>query len=356
MNVLFVTDYTAPYEGNFICSIKALCRKIMSQGGIVEFSFPEKARELNWVCELSKIYSVQYRSASPCKQWVELRSLLKSCDIAYTHFCLPKTQCIAKAAVKTTGKALVQHWHNHFQDASGLKKPLFRWAFNGDVNIGCSESVAKSLPFNKDKICYVDNAIDFSRLDNYDETFSFRDTPTQKIVLMFGFDYLRKGVDLALRAVEKICNESDLKLIISLSLSKNHDIILSEIEKLFGEVPSWVQIVDARNDVATYYHAADIFLSAAREEGLCYSPLEAAYCECSLISSNIDGVPYWNIPNCYTFESEQVGKLQEKLSEVIAKDRITLSRENAENKAAVVSKYSLNLWVNGIIEKLESVV
>lgn len=250
-----------------------------------------------------------------------------------------------------SGVPLVQHWHNHYQKGQGIKGALCGWAFEGDMNIGCSRPVADSLPYPENKKTYADNAIDFDRLDQYDASFCFEGATHAKVALMFGFDLYRKGVDLVLEAMAPIAWQENLAL--AISLSKNHERVLSYIKQKYGICPSWVHVVDARDDVATYYRAADIFISAAREEGLCYAPLEAAYCGCNIISSEIDGVPYAKIPHCKTFPSEDIGLLRKAIVESLVPNT---SEQKKETAAAIVELFDLDRWAEKEVEILETVV
>lgn len=347
MTILIVSDYLATYEGNFIYSIKKLCEKMLKDKNQVIFVFPYEAENISWVQDLSKEYPIIFG--------VKLKKMLKiiasnGINVIYTHFCLPKTQCIVKLSSRILRVPLVQHWHNHYQKGKGAKGMLANWGFEGDFNIACSKSVADSLPYASSKKTYINNAIDFIRLDEYDKNFSFTEDKKQKVILMFGFDYERKGVDLAVLALKQIVLNRNIKLVIS--LSKNHKHVYSKIVKQCGYFPKWIEIVDARNDVATYYNAADIFLSAAREEGFCYSLIEAAYCGCNLISSEIEGVPYKNIPFCKTFESENIEDLKQRILESI--DDFDINKKQ-QTKKTVIQLYDLNLWVNNEIEILYNI-
>ena len=71
-----------------------------------------------------------------------------------------------------------------------------------------------------------------------------------------------------------------------------------------------------RNDVATYYNASDIFLSAGREEGMNYSVIEAAYTIPMVIISNIPGNPQ-DIPELFKFKLENVSQLSELIITVL---------------------------------------
>ena len=356
MDLLIITDYKAPYEGNFICSIKALCKEINNAGGKVYFLFPSDAKEISWVMEFSELYPVEFWDSNVKRHIKQLMRIVreKKIQLIYTHFCLLKTQTITKIVAKITKKMLVQHWHNHYQKFPGIRGVFAKWAFNGNLNIGCSKSVADSLPYKSKSVEYVDNAIDYTRLDVYDTNFEFVANKEKNVILMFGFDYYRKGVDIAIQALKQIKDEYEIRLIIS--LSKNHDKVRGLIEEANGDVFDWVKIVNARNDVATYYHAADIFLSASREEGLTYSLLEAVYCDCVPISSEISGAPYESIPYCYTFKSEDCDELRIKVIEAIKESKEAYDYKKAERHDAVVRKFDLKAWASEVYNKLEGVI
>ncbi len=356
MNLLIVSDYAAPYEGNFICSIKALCKEVNNDEGKIFFLFASKAKNIPWVIEFSKLHSVEFWDSNK-KNWIkQLISIIreKKVQLIYTHFCLLKTQIITKTGAKITKKMLVQHWHNHYQQCPGIKGVLVKWAFNGDLNIGCSKSVADTLPYEFKKVEYVDNAIDYTRLDNYDTQFEFFEDKKGITILMFGFDYYRKGVDIAIQALKQIKDTYGIRLVISLSI--NHDKIRNLIEESNGDIFDWVKIVNARNDVATYYHASDIFLSASREEGFSYALLESVYCGCIPISSRIGGPPYESIPYCYTFGNEDYKELQEKIIEAIDEYSMAQNQKKIERREAVIKKYDLNVWAASVYNKLSEAI
>ena len=59
MTVLQVCAYAAPYEGNFIASLKKLGEALKSRGHKMIYAFPENAREKEWCQKLSgetKVY------------------------------------------------------------------------------------------------------------------------------------------------------------------------------------------------------------------------------------------------------------------------------------------------------------
>lgn len=344
MNLLVITDYAATYEGNFIQSLKSLEQK---NKGKTIYLFPNKAKEFHWVQQFEKKHKVYYFT-SETKDIVKRISLVvknENVSIMYSHFALFKTQKAIKI-VKILNKdvKLVQHFHNHYFN---VKNPLYKWCFNGDLNIGCSKSVGDSLPYHNST--YVDNAIDFERLKEFDENFEFPQKDKYQIT-MFGFDYKRKGVDIAIKAIEPIVEKLNLHLNIVISVGK--DDIKNSIIQDFEKIPSWISLMDARNDIATYLNKSDMFILAAREEGFCYALIEAGYCGCSLISSKIPGVPY-HVPGCRVFESENDLELSKVIENIVLKKN---DFDNTETKNYILKNYHVDLWSDKIYQKLQNLI
>lgn len=146
-----------------------------------------------------------------------------------------------------------------------------------------------------------------------------------------------------------IAEELNLHLNIIISVGK------VEIEKLireeFSDVPAWITLLEARNDIATYLNKTHIFLSTSREEGLCYALVEAGYCCCRLISSKIPGAPYY-IPNCKVFESENADNLIQVIKETVT---ILAETQFDESKKYIEEYYPIAQWSEKIYEKLKEV-
>lgn len=183
------------------------------------------------------------------------------------------------------------------------------------------------------------------------KTFRFKEDSDKTSILMFGYDLFRKGVDLAVEALAPIAENEKNSLIIS--LSKNCEKIRSYIQQRYNGIPEWIKLVDALDDVATFYHAADIFLSAAREEGFCYALVEAAYCGCNVISSEIDGVPYQKIPYCRTSPSENVDALRKTILDSIKPNTLQQTEEVIQ---AVEKQFDLETWADREIAVLEGMI
>ncbi len=341
-HILVITDYAAPYEGNFIMSLKSLEQEIEDDDGKIIYLFIKKASHIGWVKKLNNVYFLEN---SIIKNIKIINNLIKSkkIDVLYTHFCLPKTQLAVKVSKNLNRKVLmVSHFHNHYEDPKNIiKKYIFRYVFNGDINIGCSKDVAESLPLKKGKNKYVTNAIDFTRLEEYSNI-----EPISKgkfIILMFGYTYYRKGVDLAIKALKKI-NKADI--VLAISVSKDIDGFKQEIINDFGEVPDFVKILSPRNDIATYYKASNLFLSAAREEGFCYAIIESMYFGIPCICTKLPGQPN-EVPDLIKVESQNIEDLSNAVLDVYNKKNVF---EKEKVRIYLSENYSINRWSKKIKE------
>lgn len=310
-NVLIVTDYAAVYEGNFIRSIKFLTSAIENDGHKVFFLFIKKARELDWISSLD---NVSFLDDSLLKNIKIINDTIKKNDIGilYTHFCLPKTQLAVKFSKLLNKKVkMFSHFHNHYKvQHNKIKELINKFAFEGDINIGCSESVADSLPYKNKKKCFVNNGIDFFRFKNINYSSVFEQGKFN--ILMFGYTPKRKGVDLAIEAI-KLLNNNAINLYIC--ISKNKEGLEVFIKERFGTIPDFVKIIEPTENVEKYYKSADLFISPSREEGYCYSVVESIYCGNYVICSDIPGNPN-DIPGVLRFKSEDVKGLSNVIKQV----------------------------------------
>jgi glycosyltransferase involved in cell wall biosynthesis len=198
-------------------------------------------------------------------------------------------------------------------------------------------------------VTFVTNAIDFTRLNKFDKLKrgDFHINPNATVFLMFGFDYLRKGVDIVLEAMNNLVeNNHDVCLLLSLSV--NREFIESKIIERFKQIPSWLKILEPRDDIASYYHLCDYFISAAREEGFCNALVEAAYCGRPIITSDIPGPSSLNIPHTYKFPSENIAELQNAMVSVISLTADQKKKIVADQRAYVKKNFDLNIWANQI--------
>lgn len=356
--VLHIANYAAIYGGNFIESLENLSDELMKKNIHTIYMFPAKkteGTELPWITNIKErgreVYGL---TESVIKAAKTIRSLIKKYDIVliHTHFISMKQYLSVYLATMFTKCNLIMHFHNHSLVAQGVKNILRRTLYKKCTMVSCSDSVLESISrdYPKNKKFSVDNGIFFQRLENVpvatrNEYGLKKDT---KICLIFGFDFYRKGVDLALRALDKL-NQNGIRYELLISLSKNLESVERETIKVLGCLPSWVHIIKARSDVAALYNLCDIFLSPSREEGLPYSVLEAAYCRCNVIYSDIPAQVNLKIPYALVHIAEDFRSLAETIEKMELqgdwkKDNYSIVQEKMKEN------YSLSRWTSQIVD------
>lgn len=351
-NVLQILGYAAPYKGNFIPSLEHL--ENTYKDGEMIYLFPENAQCVSWMPlfqESHKVYFMPNGFFGKKVSWGVLKKLWEiirkeNIQIIHTHFLVYNYALFTAKHTFAKKIKIIAHIHNQFTIPSTKSAPIKKFVMEHsyDVIIGVSKSVADGLnkQIKHKNITYIDNAICFSRLDTY-EKISLRDHENQKVVLMAGWPALVKGVDIAAKAILELRNDGcDIKLCIM--QSGDFDQTRRCITEAIGSYPDWVQILHPREDVATYYNAADVFLSASRTEAFSYCLVEAAYCEPMLITSNVPGPNDLQIDGMERFVSGDVVDLSKKIEKLLHLEKMFHIR-----KDNVKQLYALKKWTESII-------
>lgn len=357
--ILHVMNYAASYRGNFMDSLANLDGELQKEGKKNIYLFTQDAKSegaMSWIREMQKSGQVvEFLSGNRGQDAKLIKKMVKDYEVVliHTHFITMNQYLAVYQAVLGTKVPVVMHMHNHSKEATNpMKNVLRRFLYSRCTMVACSESVFHSLERdypNNEKYA-IDNGVNFLRLENYvpvtNEAFGLPEG--EKAFLIFGFDFFRKGVDLAVKALDQLRKEGHAYSLL-VSLSTNFEFVEKNIVDILGEMPDWVKIIPARNDVATLYNYVDLFLSPSREEGLPYSVIEAGYSKCSVVLSDISAQKYMKIPYGYWFESENV--------DAFAKQIVKAEQEHAEKvanweaaKKAIRENYVLEVWSQKMME------
>ena len=103
------------------------------------------------------------------------------------------------------------------------------------------------------------------------------------------------------------------------------------------------------DDIAKYYRSSLAFISASREEGFCYSIIEAAYCDCQSIISDIPG-HRTDVPEVKIFKSESTDELKAKIELVLEETESERARISSIQKSYCIKKYDLEKWSSDIAD------
>lgn len=352
-NVLLICGYAAPYKGNFILSLEYL--EDTYKDGKMVYMFPSNAKNVAWMADYQENHCVYFMSMGFFGKKVnrkilkELKNILliEDIKIIHTHFLVYNYSLFVSKHTFAKSIRMIAHIHNQFAIPTTKSAPIKKFVMEHsyDTIVGVSKSVADGLnrSIKHKNITYIDNAICFSRLDSY-EKISLRDNENQKVILMAGWPALVKGVDIAAQAILELRNDGcDIKLCIM--QSGDFEQTQHCVTEAIGSYPDWVEILPPREDVATYYNAADIFLSASRTEAFSYCLVEAAYCTPMLITSDIPGPSDLKIDGMERFVSENVEDLVHKIKELLI-----ISIDVEERKYNVIRSYDLRSWTSAIVE------
>ena len=359
-NVLQFLCFNSPYGGSFFQSLLMLEHKLNQDDIEMIYLFHTDTSHYNWIQDLIKQgKKVYFLSGNFSKDIFCIRDLLVKHDIKYihAHFAGLKYLFLLNVASKLYSKQtfIVRHLRNHDKPRGFFGESLRKVLNKVDLYIGCSESVAveykRNFKIEDKKITHVTNAINFDRLNKFDnlQRADYRIGVSTEVFLLFGFDYYRKGVDVVLEAMHRLVTEGhDVCLL--LSLSTNKDVIESKIINRFGKIPDWLRILTPREDIASYYLLSNYFISASREEGFCNALVESAYCERPIISSDIPGQGSLNIPHTFKFTSENIAELKDAMISLMSLTDAQKNQIVAEQKEYVIKNFDLDTWAEQITD------
>ena len=359
-NVLQYSDYAAPYGGNFMRSILNLSNTLKEHEIATVYLFPNMAKDKEWIQDLSKTAKVYFYTGNILSDFRLLYKIVKEnkIGIIHSHYLQSKNHLLVNLLqMLRPSVKKITHFHTQYYISRNWFKEKCRiWLFTSDAYIGCSMSVAKSIQqasLGMSNVYGIPNAVDFSRLDiiNKIDLTQLGISENANTVLMFGYDYFIKGADIAVSAIKDIAEEYNIVLAILLSIRKEEAI--RNIESQFGEIPKWIVLLDPREEIASYYHMARIFISPSRSEGLCYSLIEAAYCRRSTIASLIPGHTESKIPHTIYFERNSSHDLQKAILEELSWSNEKKALYSNEAKSYAITTFDLDIWCKKIMKVYE---
>ena len=362
--ILHLTDYGAPYAGNFIASLTALESLLDSNEAKTVYVLPSRASDRVWAQEMAQTHDVRFLKNSGFFSYLrQVRGLLKetNADVLHEHFIHFSEKLAAWFASKTCGHRVetVLHLHNHIELPKSplLRLPHMLYFRSVSRFVCCSESVAAHIiadGVTKERVRVAQNAIAFERLDCFDSSVraSLHLPQQAKLALMFGYNYSVKGVDLAVNAVRLLREREGLPVTLAVALSSNLEQVRLRICAELGvsDVPDWILLLPPREDVSSYYRMADVFLSPSRQEGFCYALVEAAYCRTPVLASAIDAQKDLALPKSAFFPPEDVEALASALLRVLSEEHTASRAQELEQAGERVRQtYALSRWAERVL-------
>ena len=364
MNILLGGRYAAPNSGNFIASLLELGNYLKARGHGVCYAFTKCEHTMKpggWVNWLEKngftVYLVD-EQASDESQLSELKGILEKekIDIFHSHFWLFHSIIVNYRNELPVKILLHEHmerpaWFGRFKY---WKKMMLRSAMyrKKHISIICvNKKVSRCHRLTQH--WWVPNGLSFLR--NVDKSTSREECrnslhipPDEKIVLFMGHNPSQKGLDIAVRAIEKLQDESmSVKLgLLGFGANPSGD-RLKVLEKIIKNENDRNALfcLEGGEDMFALHRAADCYLSASRSESFSYGLIEAISQNTPIVVSNIRGTR-WSaeFSNSYFYPVEDPDACAEQIKNALKTGRIESNYEE------IIEKYSIDKWCERILQ------
>jgi glycosyltransferase involved in cell wall biosynthesis len=357
-----LAHFANAFCGNFMASLFDLEKKIngRNNGSKIIYAFYKNSLDCNWAKEMvQNNKDIFFINDQNIKGFIELRKIIKNnkVNILHLHFNFPVIILFLLKIYSPKTKILA-HFHNTITGVPGmgikqiLKIKIKKILYNRVIDIfcGCSEAVYYDLincGMNKNRCRYIDNGIVFSRLDidcnDGKEIFNIKN---KKVILIYGTEFYRKGVDVAINAIKDIVHKYNIVLLIT---CQNKYIVIEQIKNILGHIPDWIIIVPPEENISLYYRMSDIYLTPSREEGFSYALLESIYCGTLTIRSDIPAMDR-KIPNELVVPVNDIHALRQSMEYALNLADNTKQDITTEQKKFVIARWNINIWSGKIID------
>jgi glycosyltransferase involved in cell wall biosynthesis len=360
--MLEVCNYHGPYPGTFIPTLIAVGQACEERLGLrYHCVFPASMSERPWVGQLGDA-AIEYSFlGDQLSASAKTRSLVGTARdvrarIVRSHFSRWDLQ--ASIAARFSGAATV--WHMHSGRGSdppavaSWAKDLVKARTLGRVL--CDEVFAVSDEIKRlaeqrgmpaARVHVVLNGIDVARFADLPSRALARaelgldgETP---VVLGFAWSPLTKGADILVEAARPLAEAGRLAVV-----------VVGDAKTLAaaGVSAPWLRIVDPVEDVRGLFAAADVFVSASRDEGFPYAIGEAMAAGLPVISSDIPGPSvYFASDGVTTFTSGDARALRAELQALL--DDPSRRRPCDINREFVERHLGLGAHVASVVDRFE---
>jgi len=373
--VCHLCSFSPEYGGTFIDSLLFLSRYCRDNLHISTFCiFPDKAKDRKWLLELDK-EGIEYGFVSHKRNVVgQARSLLSDREplVLHSHFFLFDLTCLFLKYTAFKNARVVWHYHN---PAGGTVKQRIKDAlkvrllFNlmGDYCIAVGDGVYKSIRdagLGPEKSILLYNGINTARFLNKGHGVSLEGgrknlgiSGGDMIFLLLGWDPLRKGVDIFLRAAEELSRKYEHCQFLVVGRTEARQFVSQLMNKSFLANGAF-RVIDPVEDFSVILGVTDVFVVASRSEGLTYAVLEAMTAGKVVLSSEIPGVreTYGRSDGAWLFPTEDWKMLVELMQKVVLLQPEERRRLGQANSQYVIENHSLDQWSERIGELYKELI
>ncbi len=368
MNILIMADYTPQNSGNFIGSIHDLIEYCNKLNNDVFFAIPKRGNGVPWENMITDvggefIYIDPELSDNQKLQLMDDIIAKYQIDIIHIHFGL-WVRLISSNKKRWKGIKVILHDHMDYSVESPVWKQMVRqWLYAlvyriyGVAVISVMKRKNDGYFFLGKKHWYIPNALSLKRnvpvsMDREHARAQMGINDDEKLCLLLGWDKKRKGIDIALKAIQecRTRNENVVFGVVGLSGDPSKE-NMEWIRDNTGVNPnvSWIRYIKSTEDMYAYHRASDVFLSASRKEAFSYGILEAISQNIPTVVSKIPGTMWAEkYSKCFLFDNEDVAGCSRAISEAV---KVTYADSNYQD---MIKEYDILKWCEKIFEIYES--
>ncbi|MFL5263188.1 MAG: glycosyltransferase family 4 protein, partial [Anaeromyxobacteraceae bacterium] len=360
--VLHVADYGGAYSGNFVASLRALEEPCRAMGLRLVFAFSEADSPRPWIDAVRRTgipVHLLRRDGSLAQRTAAIARMAEAEDAAvvHSHYATYDVPCALAAARR--GRGVVWHMHSPMPHDPRLKT-LVKEALKARVlgrrahAVAVSEAILDEAirnGFPAGRAEYIPNGVDVAHatathLGRDEQRRRLGIGPAERLTLAFGWEPLRKGIDVVLDAADERARRGDEGAFLLVG-GGELDAFLSA--RYGGALPGWLRTLPPQEHVGDLYAAADVFASASRAEGFPYALGEALANGLPVVVSDIPGVEWAHeLAGARFFPSGDGAALAAKLAEVARWSAAERGRRGAASRRYAERELSVATWAERV--------
>lgn len=362
--ILQVCDFGSPTPGNFIPSQHAVARRARSDLGLgTHFVLPRLAGGNSFAADLEAdgfAVTLLDRSERLTGRAHALHAIAAEQQAVLVHSHFTGLDQESLWAAKRVGARTIWHLHSgsYHSPTRRLLTDLVKVQMLGracDRIVACAEWVGEQAVqrgYPESKVRVVENAIDLARFSEdalpprsqAREAFGLPEDAT--ILLGFGWDPHRKGVDLILQAGAQLARERTVPPTVVIVGTEALRAYVHD--RLGAQLPPWLMLRDPVEDVPGLLSAADLFLNASRAEGLPYAIGEAMAARLPVVASDIPGSRFYlPAPGLESFADGDGRDLARAIVDVL--DRTDLQQASEGNREFALARLPLSRYADEML-------
>ena len=364
-SILLAAEYRTPRSGNFIASLLDLAETLRESERNTVFLFPARKEGYPWADWLrAKGFSVFFLADEKTaeEKLAFVKNLVERYSVGVIHLHFGYLENLLLPVHNSLGTELVIHDHFDFvttrgqlrQRLSTMRKALQYRKYNAYCVSVMEKKDRWYWLLGHKNHSFITNGLSLRRAEQDSLSVEERRKEIglregEKLVLFLGWDMIRKGLDIAIKAVE-LFRKSDPSLKIGVIGVGSDGKPSERAERFLRE-----RGIDPFSDAILYMHsyedifalnrAVDCFISSSRAEAFSYGILEAISQNTPVVVSDIKGTSWcWDYTNCHVYAVEDPADCAKALKKALEQGRAV------SNSRSFTERYSNRIWSSRIIE------